>query len=78
MNKGAITLKDFEERLGGTYLKEKGRKLFVQNFEERMKATIQHKNLGKVSYRRLIRLELYKLEKQLIEEEEYQPYIFQW
>jgi CRISPR-associated protein Cas1 len=43
-----------------------------------MKATIQHKNLGKVSYRRLIRLELYKLEKQLIEEEEYQPYIFQW
>jgi len=78
VNKGAITPRDFEEKLGGIYLKEKGRKLFVQNFEERMKVTIQYKNLGKVSYRRLIRLELYKLEKHLMGEEEYQPYISQW
>lgn len=78
VNKGEITPKDFEEKLEGVYMNEKGMKTFVQNFEERMKTTIQYKNLGKVSYRRLIRLELYKLEKHLIGEEEYEPYISSW
>lgn len=78
INKNEISPKDFEEKLEGIYLKEKGMKLFVQNFEEKMKTTIQYKNLGKVSYRRLLRIELYKLEKHLLGEEEYQPYISPW
>jgi CRISPR-associated protein Cas1 len=43
-----------------------------------MKTTIQYKDLGKISYRRLIRLELYKLEKHLLGEEKYSPYISPW
>ncbi|HOJ93273.1 MAG TPA: type I-B CRISPR-associated endonuclease Cas1b [Dictyoglomaceae bacterium] len=78
VNKREISEKDFEEKLQGIYLKEKGMKLFIQNFEEKMKTTIQYKNLGKVSYRRLIRVELYKLEKHLIGEEKYKPYISSW
>lgn len=78
VNKNEIGPKDFEEKLEGVYLKEKGMKTFIQNFEEKMKTTIQYKNIGKVSYRRLLRIELYKLEKHLIGEEEYQPYISPW
>lgn len=78
VNKNEITPKDFEEKLEGVYLKEKGMKTFIQNFEEKMKTTIQYKNIGKVSYRRLLRIEIYKLEKHLIGEEEYQPYISPW
>jgi CRISPR-associated protein Cas1 len=78
VNKKEITPKDFDEKLEGVYLKEKGMKIFVQNFEEKMKTTIQYKDLGKISYRRLIRLELYKLEKHLLGEEKYSPYISPW
>lgn len=78
VNRNEIGPKDFEEKLEGVYLKEKGMKTFIQNFEEKMKTTIQYKNIGKVSYRRLLRLEIYKLEKHIMGEEEYQPYISPW
>jgi len=53
--------KHFEEEAGGILLKEAGRKIFVGAFDERLKQTIQHPSLDqKVSYRGLIRLELYK------------------
>lgn len=79
VGKRMITKNDFVEDLGGILLKEKGRKIFVQEFDKRLATTIQHRDLGRsVSYRRLIRMELYKLEKHLIGEGEYTPYISRW
>lgn len=79
LSKKMITKNDFEEDLGGILLKEKGRKTFVQEFDKRLVTTIQHRELGRsVSYRRLIRLELYKLEKHFIGEASYEPYISRW
>ena len=79
IGKRMITKNDFVEDLGGILLKEKGRKTFVQEFDKRLATTIQHRDLGRsVSYRRLIRMELYKLEKHLIGEDEYTPYISRW
>lgn len=79
LNKQMIKPTDFDQRLGGLYLKETGRKIFVEKFEERLNTTIKHRKIGKnVSYRRLIRLELYKIEKHLINEEEYEPFISEW
>ena len=79
VGKRMITKNDFVEDLGGILLKEKGRKIFVQEFDKRLATTIQHRDLGRsVSYRRLIRMELYKLEKHLIGEDEYTPYISRW
>lgn len=79
LNKQMIKPSDFDQRLGGLYLKEGGRKTFIEKFEERLNTTIKHRKIGKeVSYRRLIRLELYKLEKHLINEEEYEPFISEW
>ena len=38
-----------------------------------------HPKLGRaVSYRRMIRLELYKLEKHLLEDEPYEPFVSRW
>ena len=65
--------------MAGVLLKEKGRKRFVEELDKRLKATITHRSTGrKVSYRRLMRLELYKLEKHLMGESVYEPFIAQW
>ncbi|RKD31278.1 type I-B CRISPR-associated endonuclease Cas1b [Thermohalobacter berrensis] len=79
ISKKMITKKDFEKDMGGILLNEKGKKTFIQEFDKRLKTTIKHRKLGrKVSYRRLIRMELYKLEKHLIGEKEYTPYVSKW
>ncbi|MBS3971335.1 MAG: type I-B CRISPR-associated endonuclease Cas1 [Clostridia bacterium] len=79
IGKKIIQKNDFDKDLEGVLLKEDGRKKFVEEFDRRMKTTIKHKQLGReVSYRRLIRMELYKLEKHLMGEEEYTPYISRW
>ncbi len=63
---GAITPKHFEKRLGGCYLSESGRRVFVEHWDKRLSKTVQHRGLGKkVSYERLIRLECYKLVRHL-------------
>jgi CRISPR-associated protein Cas1 len=79
VGKKMITSKHFDKKTGGILLKDEGRKIFIQEMENRLKTTISYKSLGrKVSYRRLLRMELYKLEKHLIGEEEYRPFISMW
>lgn len=72
IQKRQIKTEDFERQFGGLYLKERGRRKFLQEWEKRLSTTIHHRGLKRnVSYRTLIRLELYKLEKHLIGEREY-------
>ncbi|NLM96558.1 MAG: type I-B CRISPR-associated endonuclease Cas1 [Halanaerobiaceae bacterium] len=79
VKKNMITEGDFEKTTKGILLTEKGRMVFLQQFEDKLKTTIKYKELGRnVSYRRLVRLELYKLEKHLIGESEYIPYSTGW
>lgn len=79
LNKEMIKKNHFEEKLKGIYLKEKGRTIFVEELDKRLKTTVKYPSLGKdVSYRRLIRLELYKLEKHLMGEKAYVPFIARW
>lgn len=74
-----ITKEDFDRFSEGILLKDQAKKRFVEGLEEKLKTTIKHRELGRaVSYRRLIRLELYKLEKHLIGEKEYEPFIARW
>jgi len=75
INKKQIQLKHFEESIDYTYLNEKGRQIFIKAFEEKLNSTLKYKNLGKVSYRKLIRLECYKLYKHFLKEDIYQPYV---
>lgn len=77
--KKMITKKDFVNDTEGIILKEKGKKCFIENWEEKLKTTIQHREIGKsVSYRRLIRLELYKIEKHIMGEKTYEPFVAKW
>lgn len=79
LNKKIIQKDDFEKDLEGIVIKENAKKRFIEEFDKRLTTTIMHRKLGKhVSYRRLIRMELYKLEKHLIGEEEYVPFISLW
>ncbi|KXG76757.1 CRISPR-associated endonuclease Cas1 [Fervidicola ferrireducens] len=79
IGKNMITKEHFEKSMQGIVLKESGMKIFVEELENKLSTTFNHRTLGKnVSYRRLIRLELYKLEKHLIGEEEYKAFVAKW
>jgi len=70
---------DFMGKLGGIVLDEKGKTTFIKEFENKLTSTISHRELGRnVSYRRLLRLELYKLEKHLMGEKPFQPFKARW
>lgn len=77
--KKMITAKDFDRRAGGTFLTDRGKKVFITEWDKRLKTTFKHRDLRRnVSNRRLIRLELYKIQKHLMEEKNYVPYKAKW
>ena len=80
LNRKMLKKGDFEGKLGGCFLKEKGKKVFIQAFEERLKETVKHRSLNKkVSYKRLVLLECYKLSKYILRiEDSYQPFKIWW
>jgi CRISPR-associated protein Cas1 len=79
LDKKMITKDDFEQQAEGLLLKEKGKRTFVEELDKKLETTINLKSLGRsVSYRRLLRLELYKLEKHLMGEQEYEPFVASW
>ncbi|GAB7386289.1 type I-B CRISPR-associated endonuclease Cas1b [Bacillaceae bacterium] len=79
LNRNMITKKHFDRLTGGIILSDEGKKRFVAELDERLKTTVNHRHLGKsVSYRRLIRLELYKIQKHILEEKDYVPYQSLW
>jgi len=79
LNKKMLLPKHFEQKLGGIVLNEKGRQVFISEYENRLKATIKHNRLNRnVSYRQLILLELYKIQKHLMDEKPYEPFIARW
>ncbi|MFQ5606268.1 MAG: type I-B CRISPR-associated endonuclease Cas1b [bacterium] len=79
LNRKQITDKHFTKKGKVCWLSEDGRKIFVRNFDERLTTTIKHRKLGRhVSYRRLIRLECYKLIKHLLGQSTYKPFVIWW
>lgn len=79
VNKKMITEKHFNQELNSCLLNDKGRKIFIDQYNKRLQKTIKHKKLNrKVSYQRLIRLEAYKLKKHLISEKKYEPFVIWW
>lgn len=79
LNKKQITEKHFEKNLNFLYIKESARKEICKELDARLNTTIKHKTLGReVSYEYLIRLEIYKLIKHLLEGEEYEGFKMWW
>ena len=79
LNRKQITQNSFTKELNYLHLKKEASQLIISEFENRMKQTIMHKELGRqVSYQYLIRLEAYKLIKHLIGEKEYEGFRIWW
>lgn len=79
LNKKQITEKDFEEGLNFLYIKDNARKEITKQIDMRLQTTVKHKSLGReVSYEYLIRLEIYKLIKHLIEDIPYEGFKMWW
>jgi CRISPR-associated protein Cas1 len=79
LNKKEIQESDFDSKLNKIVLKDKGKTTFIKAFEERLQETIKHRTLNRsVSYKHLIKLECYKLQKHLLDMEEYKPFKMYW
>ncbi|HMX39908.1 MAG TPA: type I-B CRISPR-associated endonuclease Cas1b [Saprospiraceae bacterium] len=79
LNKREIQDSDFRYDLNRCVLKESAGKKFAKAWDERLKETIQHRVLKKsVSYKTLIRLECYKIQKYIVEGIPYKPFKMWW
>lgn len=79
INNNMLNEDHFLKDLNYCYLNDSGKKIFLKEFDERINSTIEHKKLGKnVSYKTLIRLELYKLIKHLTGDEKYEGFKMWW
>ncbi len=79
INTGVVKKSDFDTRSGGIKFRESTMKEIVKRYDNRANTKIKLKNLNrKVSYRQLILLELYKIEKHLIGEKPYKGFVMEW
>jgi CRISP-associated protein Cas1 len=79
LNKRQIQSSDFRMDMNRCVMKDSARKTFAQAFEDKLKETFKHRNIGKtVSYKHLVKLECYKLSKHLLGMEEYKPFKMNW
>lgn len=79
VNKRQLQPSDFRMEVGGCIMKEGARKRFLQEFDASLKETIKHRSLGRsVSYKHLIKLECYKLQKHLLGIDAYKPFKAWW
>lgn len=79
INNKQIQNNDFDKKLNGIYIKESARKTIVKEFDDKLKTIIKHKKLNReISYRRIIRLECYKIIKHILDEVEYEPFKIWW
>lgn len=74
INKKRISaVKHFVEDNGGVFLNTEGKRLFINEFEEKIRQTITI-NEQQYTYDRLIMNEIKKLEKSFLQDAPYRPY----
>lgn len=79
INKRIISIDDFDSDFNSTLLSERGRRKFLKEFDEKINTTIKYNKIHKnVSYKRLIRLQVYKLQKHILENDKLEFYWSKW
>lgn len=72
VNRKQIAVDDFEDKLSGCLLTENGRLTVLEEFERMLDETVNHPRLKrKVSFKTLVRLDVYSLKKHLLTGEPY-------
>ncbi len=78
VNTRTITKKDFNYDIG-VFLNDRGKHIFLKEYQKRMETTIKHPKLNRrVSYKYLLRLECYKLIKHLLGDKKYESFKSWW
>ena len=78
VNNKMLSADDFDKEVG-VLLNDKGRRIFLKEYDAKLKATIKHKTLKrKVSYKYLMRLECYKLTKHILGDKPYESFKMWW
>ena len=78
VNNNMLTEKDFDHDVG-VMLSDKGKKLFLKEFQSKLETTIKHPEIKrKVSYKYLMRLECYKLIKHVLGDKRYRSFRMWW
>ena len=81
LNRKEIQAKHFDRNLNGCRLNNAGRQIFTREWDAKLKETIAHRAMKdkKVSYRHLVKLECYKLQKYILGlDETYKPFKIWW
>lgn len=79
LNNNMLKSTNFEHTDEFCYLTESGKKLFVEQIEEKLNTTFFYRKLGKnITYKTLIRLECHKLCKHVLDIEEYKSLKIDW
>lgn len=79
LNKNMISEEDFAKESNFYYLKDKGRKKILEEYDKKLKQTITHKELKReVSYQTLIKLECYKLIRHLLNDKKFEGFKIWW
>src|SRR5699024_7518109 len=79
LNKKMLSNKDFDKKVNYCLLNDSGKRKVLQKWEERLNQTIKHRKLNKsVSYKHLVKLEIYKLIKHIMKIESYEPFKAWW
>jgi len=78
VNKHILTPSCFLDKKTGFYLNEVGRKKFVEQYEQKLREPVTFEKNSRCTYQRRIRLELYRLEKHLMGEKIYVPFLSRW
>ena len=74
VNRQQIGIDDFESELEGCLLTEDGRAAVLEAFEETLDRTVEHPRLERnVSYKTLVRTDVYSLKKHILTGEPYRP-----
>ncbi len=75
LSRNEITDKDFRKHANGILMTDEARRKVLESWDKQLRKTIHYPPLKRsVSYRRLLRLDCYKLIKFLIEDQEFTPY----
>jgi len=78
VNNRMLSEEDFEREVG-VLLKDRGKKLFLKEYQDKLNTTLNHPELNrKVSYKYLIRLECYKLIKHILGDKKYSSFKMWW
>lgn len=74
VNRQQIAIDDFESDLNGCLLTEDGRMTVLEAYEETLDRTVEHPRLNRnVSYKTLVRTDVYSLKKHVLTGEPYRP-----